>query len=94
MVEKVKNKVIIKPEWVFNTYSVLIVKPSIDGKTNEIEIDLSNVKIVDTEGIKFFYNLAKEGKKVIVKNPPELMFTVLKILDIEDIFTETVNISQ
>ncbi len=94
MVEKVKNKVIIKPEWVFNTYSVLIVKSSIDSKTTEIEVDLSNVKIVDTEGIKFLYNLAKEGRKVIVKNPPELMFRVLKILDIEDIFTEAINISE
>ncbi len=54
-----------------------------DGK--EIVIQFSCSKFVDSEGIKFLYSLYKEGKKIQIKNPPELFIEAVKILSLNEL---------
>ncbi len=92
MVKKIGNTLLIKPYWVFNTYSVFKIKPWIDRSINSIKIDLSNTQIIDTDAIKFMYDLSKGGFEVYIKNPPDLMNKVLNVLDIKDHFYNQVKL--
>ena len=92
MVKKINDKLIVKPEWVFNTYTVLLLKSFLDDKIKTIEVDFSGTRLVDTDGISFLYQQAKKGKNIILKNPPEIMFDILRVLDIEDVFYKAVHI--
>ncbi|WP_456427039.1 STAS domain-containing protein [Rhodocaloribacter sp.] len=53
---------------------------------NEVHIDLSRSKFVDTEGIIVLYELIKAGKKVRLIHPPPIFFEVVHILRLEEIF--------
>ncbi len=72
---------IIKPEWAFNSYYVSIIKNQLKDET-EVVFDLSDCEIVDSEAIKLIFQLKKEGKRVEVKDPPEIYKKILKILQI------------
>ncbi len=73
---------VIKPEWAFNSYYVSVIKGQIKDE-NEIIFDMSNCEIVDSEALKFIFELKKEGKKVEIKNPPDIYKKLIKILQIE-----------
>ncbi len=53
---------------------------------NEVRIDLSRSKFVDTEGIIVLYELIQAGKKVRLIHPPPIFFEVVHILGLEEIF--------
>lgn len=93
MVKRLNGKLIIKPEWIFNTYTVLTVRPHLDNEIREIEIDLSNVEIVDTDAIKFMFDVSESGISISVKDPPDILFDVLDTLGISDIFREKIYIT-
>ncbi len=91
MVRKIKNRLYIKPDWIFNTFTVMSLKHHVDSSIKEVNIDLSNTEIVDTDAIKFILELSDKFD-VNIKKPPQILFKVLKILDIEDVFIRKVNI--
>ncbi len=93
MVKRLNGKLIIKPEWIFNTYTVLTVRPHLDREIQEVEIDLSNVEIVDTDAIKFMFDVSESGISVSVKDPPDILFNILDMLGISDIFREKIYIT-
>ncbi len=55
-------------------------------ETEEIDIDLSESKIVDSEAIKFIYLKNKEGIRTTIHHPPEILYEALRILELQDIF--------
>ena len=51
-------------------------------------IDLSRSKIVDSEGVKFLYFSLKEGINITLINPPEIYSKILDILKLEELMKE------
>ncbi len=51
----------------------------------EIEIVFECSKFIDSEGIKTLFILKKEGKKVRLKNVPDLFFKAVKILSLDEL---------
>ena len=50
-----------------------------------VSIDLKNSRFVDSEAIKVLYKWIKEGKKVKLRNPPELFFDVIAVLGLDQL---------
>ena len=46
----------------------------------KVQIDLSFSKIVDSESIKSLYKMIRAGKRVVLVNPPPVLFEVIEIL--------------
>ncbi len=57
-------------------------------ETEEIDIDLSESKLVDSEAIKFVYLRNKEGIRTTIHNPPEILYEALRILELQDVFKQ------
>lgn len=72
----------LKPDWAFNSYYVISIKDKLDN-VDDVIFDLSNCEIVDSEALKLIFQLKKEGKKVEVKNPPEIFYKILNILNLK-----------
>ncbi|NPA51741.1 MAG: hypothetical protein GXO22_02475 [Aquificae bacterium] len=94
MVEKQNNKLIVKPVWIFNTFTVFIIEKELDKSIDTVEVDLVDTQLVDTDALKFLYQLAVGGRQVIIKNPPKIMFDVLELLDIFDEFFKVVRLTR
>jgi len=92
MVKRLNGKLIIKPEWIFNTFTILTVIPYLDNEVREVEIDLSDTDIVDTDAIKFMLDISEGNIGVSIKDPPNILFDILNTLGISDIFREKVYI--
>ncbi len=58
---------------------------------NKLELDLSDVKVVDTEAIKFLMERAKNAD-VAIKNPPDVLWEILDILGIRDEFIARIKV--
>ena len=52
---------------------------------DDIEIDLSASKFVDTEGLRMLNDLQRAGKQITLKKPPPLFYEALRILELEDV---------
>ncbi len=46
-------------------------------------IDLTEAKIVDSEGIRFIYSVMKEGVKVSLVNPPYVFGKIVDVLKLK-----------
>ena len=60
-----------------------IEKLAKDAQT--VKIDLKNSRFVDSEAIKILYKWVKEGKRVKLRNPPELFFEVVAVLGLDQL---------
>ena len=60
-----------------------IEKLANDAQT--VSIDLKNSRFVNSEAIKVLYKWVKEGKRVKLKNPPELFFEVIAVLGLDQL---------
>lgn len=56
----------------------------INKNTNLLKIDLTECKIIDSEGIIFLHQWQKEGKELHLINPPEVFFELLEILELDN----------
>lgn len=55
---------------------------------DEISIDLSRSKIVDSEAIKSMLLMVKSGKKLKIIRPPDVLFETIKILKLESLLNK------
>lgn len=53
---------------------------------DKLEIDFSNCRILDSEAVIFMYKWNKSGKKLKLLNPPDILFEILEILELSDIW--------
>lgn len=72
-----------------NNFDILTRNKIESRATKEIqklEIDFSNCKILDSEAVIFMYHWHKSGKKLELINPPDILFEILDILELTDIW--------
>lgn len=81
---------------VLNNFNLLTrnkIESRLTKEINRLEIDLSNCKLLDSEAVIFMYHWNKSGKELHLINPPEILFEILEILELSDIwqlnYTET-----
>ena len=77
-----KGRIIFKLTRDFNYLTALrISKLSVDHDL--VEIRLNRSKIVDSEALISLYNMVKDGKKVILHKPPNVIFEAIEILGLD-----------
>lgn len=72
-----------------NNFDILTRNKIESRATKEIEnleIDFSNCKILDSEAVIFMYRWNKSGKTLKLINPPDILFEILDILELNDIW--------
>lgn len=86
IIESQKNKGSLKVK-IHNNFNLLTKKKIESRLTREIdklEIDMSNCKLLDSEAVIFMYHWNKSGKELNLINPPEILFEILEILELND----------
>lgn len=53
---------------------------------DRVHIDCSAANLIDSEGVIVLYRLVRDGKTVTLRNPPEIFYEVLDILDLDTFF--------
>ena len=74
----------IKMQGGFNLWIKNMILNHINKNTNLLKIDLTECKIIDSEGIIFLHQWQQEGKELQLTNPPEVFFELLEILELDD----------
>ncbi|NGP88809.1 hypothetical protein [Fodinibius halophilus] len=68
----------------FNLQTKNVLKSRLTDKITKLYIDFSHCKLIDSEGIIFLYEWQHSGNELELKNPPEIMFEILNILELDD----------
>lgn len=68
----------------FNLVIRNLIESRLTDEITSLIIDLSNCKLIDSEGIIFMYRWQQSGKKLELKNPPDILFEMLDILELSD----------
>ena len=68
----------------FNLWVKNMITNHIGEEIQNLDIDLTNCKYIDTEGIIFLYEWQQNDQKLQLKNPPEVFFGMLDILELSD----------
>jgi len=74
-----KNSIDIQLDKDFN----LVAAQQIDalvGSKNNVRLDLTHARLVDSEAIAMLHRYMLEGRRVILKNPPKIFYEVIRIL--------------
>ena len=76
----------------FNIITVLNIKSVLEKEKDidELEFDLKEARFIDSEGIRFIYQLHKEGKTIKILNPPSIFYKVIQILKLESVFKKLI----
>jgi len=53
-------------------------------EADEIHLDLSEARIVDSEGIILLWKVLREGKKVLLWKPPRILHEMISILELKE----------
>jgi len=69
----------------FNLHTVYKIRGLIRDR-EELKVDLSQSRFVDSEAVIYLQSLLQEGKKIRLKNPPRLFFEVLQILGLHTVW--------
>jgi|SRR6056297_2720963 len=95
IIESRKSKDTLKVK-VLNNFNLLTrnkIESRLTREIGKLEIDLSHCKLLDSEAIIFMYQWDKSGNKLNLINPPEILFEIIEILELRDIwqlnYTET-----
>jgi len=95
IIESRKSKDTLKVK-VLNNFNLLTrnkIESRLTREIGKLEIDLSHCKLLDSEAIIFMYQWDKSGNELNLINPPEILFEIIEILELRDIwqlnYTET-----
>lgn len=55
------------------------------AESGEVHLDLSDARIVDSEGVILLWRLLRERKKVLLWRPPRILSEMIDILELEEL---------
>lgn len=88
IIESHKTKDTLKVK-VLNNFNLLTrnkIESRLTKEIEKLEIDLSNCRLLDSEAVIFMYQWDKSGKELNLINPPEILFEILEILELREIW--------
>lgn len=68
----------------FNIQLKNVLESRFSSETEQLHIDLSECKWIDSEGVIFLYKWQYSGKKLKIINPPPVFFEILDILELRE----------
>ncbi|WP_138431010.1 hypothetical protein [Fodinibius saliphilus] len=68
----------------FNLQTKNIIESRISDEITKLFVDLTDCNIIDSEGIIFLYQWQHSGHELELKNPPDIMFEIIHILELHD----------
>lgn len=74
---------------VVNNFNLLTrnkIESRLTKEIEKLEIDLGNCKLLDSEAVIFMYKWDKSGKELNLIDPPEILFEILEILELQEIW--------
>lgn len=81
---KSDTKLEIKIFGSFNLAAKNMIESRLGDGITDLKIDLSDCRFIDSEGVIFMYNWQKSGKKLELKNPPNVLFEIIDILELTE----------
>lgn len=88
IIESHKTKDTLKVK-VLNNFNLLTrnkIESRLTKEIEKLEIDLSNCRLLDSEAVIFMYQWDKSDKELNLINPPEILFEILEILELREIW--------
>lgn len=70
----------------FNLQTKNKIESRLTREIDKLEIDLSGSKLLDSEAVIFMYKWDKSDKELKLINPPEILFEILEILELENVW--------
>ncbi len=68
----------------FNLAAKNRIESRLSDGIRDLKIDLSECKFIDSEGVIFMYKWQKSGKSLELKNPPNVLFEIIDILELTE----------
>lgn len=68
----------------FNLATKNVLESRLSDEISDLKIDLSRCRLVDSEAVIFMYRWQRSGKALEVINPPEILFEICDILELND----------
>ncbi|MDZ7716768.1 MAG: hypothetical protein U5J95_11205 [Balneolaceae bacterium] len=68
----------------FNLHIKEVIESRISSEIDTIHMDFTNCHILDSEAVIFMYKWQKAGNKLMLQNPPEILFNIITILELDE----------
>lgn len=68
----------------FNLTAKTMIENHLQADIDHLQIDLSDCRIVDSEGVIFMHKWQSSGKSLELVDPPEVLFEIIDILELTD----------
>jgi anti-anti-sigma regulatory factor len=82
--EKTENQLNVRLIRDFNLFTARRVAALVEDVEN-VRIDLSRAKIVDSEAVRLLFDLKAAGKRVMLVRPPEILKEVIDVLGLGEV---------
>lgn len=76
----------------FNYYTIQLIEAQLTEDVDSLSLILEECTLLDSEAVIFLYNWQKSGKSLSMKDPPDILFEILDILELSDAL-KNINIS-
>lgn len=83
--ERADGRVTCRFQGDFNVVAVREIAPLV-AEADEVVLDLSAAKLVDTEAIRALYGMVAAGQRVTLVRPPMILYKVVRVLGLEGFF--------
>jgi ABC-type transporter Mla MlaB component len=68
----------------FNLTAKNMLEGRLRAEVTDLNIDLTECKFIDSEGIIFMYRWQNSGKGLELINPPEILFEIVELLELRE----------
>jgi ABC-type transporter Mla MlaB component len=83
-IEREGQKLTVRLERDFNLFVKKEIKARLSPDIEQLGIDLTRSKLIDSEGVIFLHRWMAEGKHLQIINPPAILLKILEILNLDD----------
>lgn len=82
-VHKKEDTLKVRVKGPFNLAVNKLISSRITPSIEDLTLNLKRCKIIDSEAIIFMYKWQQSGKSLKILNPPDIMFEVIQILELD-----------
>ena len=83
-VERESNWIKVILDQDLNLFSSKRVKRLVEN-FDDIQLDLTHAKLVDSEGLIAIFQLIKSGKRLEILNPPHILLEIADLLQLDEV---------
>mgnify|MGYP000306500074 CR=1 FL=1 len=84
------NKLEVKLNNAFNLTARNKLENRLPKEITHLQIDLSDCRLVDSEGVIFMFEWQNTGNTLELINPPDILFEIIEILELREHWNATI----